>query len=286
MVLSLRKLFAAASFLTVLAFPPAQAVTPDELFEVLQRIESLENEVRYLRGENEQLRFDMEDIKDIQKKTFIRIDDRMDDLFRAVNTRKLSGAAVVPMLPLSAFTPPGLPVASVDSLPTALEASVIVPTKSIVSAKPVVFPDGVKQLTQIVESVLPRVSAFEQQAYDAAFANIKSKPPVALSMLRQFLEQYPSSALAPNAQYWLGEVMFSSRDYQGAINEFATVLETYRDSPRAPDAAVKLGLSFFEMKNWLFARRSLQNVVISYPKSPSATIAKQKLAMMQKEALY
>ena len=58
MVYSLRKLFVTAGFLTVLVLPPAQAVTPDELFEVLQRIESLENEVRYLRGENEQLRFD------------------------------------------------------------------------------------------------------------------------------------------------------------------------------------------------------------------------------------
>ena len=84
MVYSLRKLFVSAGLLTVLVLPPAQAVTPDELFEVLQRIESLENEVRYLRGENEQLRFDMEDIKNTQKKTFIRIDDRMDDLFRAV----------------------------------------------------------------------------------------------------------------------------------------------------------------------------------------------------------
>ena len=51
MVLSLRKFFIAAGFCSVLALPPAQAVTPDELFEVLQRIESLENEVRYLRGE-------------------------------------------------------------------------------------------------------------------------------------------------------------------------------------------------------------------------------------------
>jgi len=107
MVYSLRKLFVSAGLLTVLALPPAQAVTPDELFEVLQRIESLENEVRYLRGENEQLRFDMEDIKNTQKKTFIRIDDRMDDLFRAVNTRKVSGIAIppaAPVLPLPAVS--------------------------------------------------------------------------------------------------------------------------------------------------------------------------------------
>ena len=101
MILSFRRLIITASFTLFWALP-VQAVTPDELFEVLQRIESLENEVRYLRGENEQLRFDMEDIKNIQKKTFIRIDDRIDDLFRAVNVRNTSSVTPVPLLPTEA----------------------------------------------------------------------------------------------------------------------------------------------------------------------------------------
>jgi len=280
MVLPLRKLFVVTSFLTVLATPPAQAVTPDELFEVLQRIESLENEVRYLRGENEQLRFDMEDIKNTQKKTFIRIDDRMDDLFRAMNTRKVSAAPVVPLLPTS----PTLPV---------IAAPVPVVAKATAAALPpvkqpelVTLPAGVKKSTQVVEKILPGVSAPEKRAYDLAFASIKTNPSAAISMFRQFLKQYPTSVLAPNAQYWLGEVMYSSRNYRGAIDEFVAVLQSYGQSAKAPDAAIKLGFSFYEMKNWVYARRSLEDVLRSYPKTQAANLARARLAKMHKENLY
>jgi len=278
MVLLLRKLFVVAGFLTVLAIPPAQAVTPDELFEVLQRIESLENEVRYLRGENEQLRFDMEDIKNTQKKTFIRMDDRMDDLFRAINTRKVSTAPVAPVLP--SLTLP------VIAAPVARTTTAAQPSVRQVALKPVALSAGIKKSTQVVEKILPRVSTPERQAYDAAFANIKTKPSAAISMFRQFLKQYPTSALAPNAQYWLGEVMYSSRNYRGAIDEFVAVLQSYGKSAKAPDAAIKLGFSFYEMKNWVYARRSLEDVLRSYPQTQAANLARARLAKMHKENLY
>ena len=294
MAFPLRKLLLASGMLTVLALPPAQAVTPDELFEVLQRIESLENEVRYLRGENEQLRFDMEDIKNTQKRTFIRIDDRMDDLFRAVNTRKVSSAAAIAPT-VAAPTPAGAPKnTKLPPLKLPVQVAKPVVTKPVTvkkpvqaaTASPVVLPSGVKQSTQVVNELLAKATPAEQQAYDSAFANIRVKPSAAISLFRQFLKQYPGSALAPNAQYWLGEVMFTSRNYKGAINEFVTVLESYADSERAPDAAVKLSLSFYEMKNWLFARRSLQNVVRFYPKTPAADFAKARLAKMQQDNLF
>ena len=69
MLYALRKSLIAAGILTALAVPSVQAVTPDELFEVLQRVESLENEVRFLRGENEQLRYDLEDMNKTQRST-------------------------------------------------------------------------------------------------------------------------------------------------------------------------------------------------------------------------
>ena len=288
MVLHLRKFFVAAGLLTVLALPPAQAVTPDELFEVLQRIESLENEVRYLRGENEQLRFNLEDIKNTQKKTFIRIDDRMDDLFRAVNTRKVSSAILAPVAPVPApvFVAPQI-AGSIEKAIPAKDTTTVVAAKVRKPIQPVTLSSaGVSQSTEVVQSILPRVSSPEKQAYDAAFANIKTKPSAAISMFRQFLKQYPKSVLAPNAQYWLGEVMYSSRNYQGAIDEFVAVLQSYGGSAKAPDAAIKLGFSFYEMKNWVYARRSLEDVLRSYPQTQAANLARMRLAKMHKENLY
>ena len=278
MVYSLRKLFVTAGFLTVLVLPPAQAVTPDELFEVLQRIESLENEVRYLRGENEQLRFDMEDIKNTQKKTFIRIDDRMDDLFRAVNTRKVS-SVMAPVLPLpvvkSLVAKPVVAVvsAAVKPVQAKVKAVVVPPVKQKVAKKPI----------RVVKPAPVKLNNPEKQAYDAAFANIRVKPSVGIAMLQDFIKQYPTSALTSNARYWLGEAMFAGRNYLGAVEEFVEVLETHGKSVRAPDAAIKLGLSFYELKNWEYARRTLQDVLRVYPETPAADLAKLKLAKMTQE---
>jgi tol-pal system protein YbgF len=285
MVYSLRKLFASAGLLTVLVLPPAQAVTPDELFEVLQRIESLENEVRYLRGENEQLRFDMEDIKNTQKKTFIRIDDRMDDLFRAVNTRKVSSIAMpapAPVLPSPAVNVVAVKseVDKAEAIKVSVEPKKLVAKVDVGLAKQEIAK---KQPLRVVKQVPVKLSNPEKQAYDAAFANIRVKPSVAITMLQDFIKRYPTSALAPNARYWLGEAMFASRNYLGAIEEFVEVLEAHGKSVRAPDAAIKLGLSFYELKNWEYARRTLEDVLRTYPKTPAADLAKLKLAKMKQE---
>ena len=306
----LRKSFVSAGFLFVLASTPAQAVTPDELFEVLQRIESLENEVRFLRGENEQLRYDIEDVKSTQKSTFIRIDDRMDDLMRSVSASNSRMSA--PKAPLAPVAPKPAPKVTKPALQQVSAPATVKPVAKVVedkkkapvvAAKPVAQkPADPKQAVReeaAAQSGLPIVTLSpveikpvkpadpkEQAEYDVAFANIKTKPSQAISQFRAFLKKYPQSPLAANAQYWLGEVMYSSRNYRGAIDEFVVVLEQYSDSSKAPDAAIKLGYSFYEMKNWVYARRTLQDIMRNFPKTPAATLAEARLAKMKKENLY
>jgi tol-pal system protein YbgF len=304
MLYILRKSLMSAGFLFVLVGSPAQAVTPDELFEVLQRIESLENEVRFLRGENEQLRYDIEDVKSTQKSTFIRIDDRMDDLMRSVSSSSSRmSAPAAPKIPLAPVKPaqkvvkPTLQQVSVPAVVKPKPAvKVAVDKKKAPAIQPVSKPVAqkakapaplpiVKVLPVKIKPVTP-AKPEEQREYNIAFANIKPKPSQAIRQFRDFLKKYPKSPLAANAQYWLGEVMYSSKNYRGAIDEFVVVLEQYSDSSKAPDAAIKLGYSFYEMKNWVYARRTLQDVVRNFPKTQAAGLAQQRLAKMKKENLY
>lgn len=290
MLYTLRKSLVAAGFLTALAMPPVHAVSPDELFEVLQRIEALENEVRFLRGENEQLRYDIEDVRNTQKSTFIRIDDRMDDLFRAVNssTSKMS-APVDPSLlspikklrPQSATLPQvKAPVSEADSNSVQSVAAVSpAATKSVPTSMQVAPVSLSKKRIQGEDSA-------EQAAYKAALSKVKIQPASAMTQFRSFLKKYPTSSLAANAQYWLGEMMYSSRNYNGAIDEFVTVLQKYGGSAKAADAAVKLGFSFYETKNWVYARRTLEDVLRHYPKTNAATLAQARLTKMKTANLY
>ena len=294
MLYSLRKSLIAAGFLTALAMPPVQAVSPDELFEVLQRIESLENEIRFLRGENEQLRYDIEDVKNTQKSTFIRIDDRMDDLFRSMNSSR--SATSVPIVPLASV--PVAPVivekSVVKSVLPLAKAPVVAP-KAVVVPKPVLVKPVpvVAKAAPVVAHVVPvslsattAASSVEQIAYNAALSKVQTQPAAAIAQFRGFLKKHPQSPLAANAQYWLGEMMYSRRNYQGAIEEFVTVLQNYGASSKAPDAAMKLGMSFYEMKNWVYARRTLEDVMRNYPQSSAASIAQVRLAKMKADNLY
>lgn len=299
MLYILRKSLMSAGLLFVLVGSPAQAVTPDELFEVLQRIESLENEVRFLRGENEQLRYDIEDVKSTQKSTFIRIDDRMDDLMRSVSSAsaKRMSAPAAPKVPLAPAAKPVQkavkPQLQQVSAPVAVKPVVEVvadkkkvPTVQPVPAKPVVKPLPIVKLSPVTIKPVTPANPQEQREYNVAFGNIKTKPSQAIRQFRDFLKKYPKSPLAANAQYWLGEVMYSSRNYRGAIDEFVVVLEQYSDSSKAPDAAIKLGYSFYEMKNWVYARRTLQDIMRNFPKTQAASLAEARLAKMKKDNLY
>ena len=285
MLYALRKSLIAAGILTALAIPSVQAVTPDELFEVLQRVESLENEVRFLRGENEQLRYDMEDMNKTQRSTFIRIDDRMDELFRAINSRVSSSS--VPALDAS----PALVSSEPAAVVPVIAAPVIAEKKAVLAVDPVIAkvePVATPQPVKLPEVTTRsgQVSASEQAAYDAAFDKIRTQPAVSIALFRDFLKAYPSNELAANAQYWLGEAMYSSRNYQGAIDEFVTVLQSYKTSPKAPDAAIKLGFSFYEMKNWVYARRTFEDVIRNFPSSNAAVMAEARLSSMKTANLY
>ncbi|PID45949.1 MAG: tol-pal system protein YbgF [Proteobacteria bacterium] len=298
MLYALRRSLIASGVLAALVIPPVQAVSPDELFEVLQRIESLENEVRFLRGENERLRYDIEDVKNTQKSTFIRIDDRMDDLFRAVNTAtsKMSAPASSQLPASPAVVPKKAPQRK--SLPQvkAPTPSVVAPvvatkkgaavTKVESATKKTASADKAVTPVNLSQAVIPGVSRVEQAAYQAALRKIKSHPTAAMTQLRGFLKKHPKSPLAGNAQFLLGEMMYDSRNYQGAIDEFVAVLQGYKASPKAPDAAIKLGLSFYEMKNWVYARRTLEDVVRNYPKTKAATLAQARLKKMKADNLY
>ncbi|HKZ73908.1 MAG TPA: tol-pal system protein YbgF [Steroidobacteraceae bacterium] len=121
-------------------------------------------------------------------------------------------------------------------------------------------------------------SASEQAAYDAAFAQLKGgNYPGAIAGFRQFLAVYPSSALIDNANYWLGEAYYVTRDYPSALAAFQDVLTRSPDSRKAPDALLKLGFTQQEMKRTREARATLTEVTQRYPETEAAKLAAERL---------
>ena len=131
---------------------------------------------------------------------------------------------------------------------------------------------------------LPVPQGDDRANYQAAFDLLKDgKYNEAISGFRQFLTTFPTSALADNAQYWLGEAHYVNKQYPDALRDFRTVLEKYPDSRKTPDALLKIGFCNYELKNWAEARSSLQQVVQRFGDTTAARLASQRLAKMDGE---
>ncbi len=122
------------------------------------------------------------------------------------------------------------------------------------------------------------VAPDEQVAYEAAMATFKDGDyKTAASQLGAFVQRYPQSGYASNAQYWLGNAYYAQRDCKKAIAAQQVVAATYPDSAKAPDAMLNIGTCHAELKDKKAAAKALKDLIAKYPDSPAAQAAKDRL---------
>jgi tol-pal system protein YbgF len=125
--------------------------------------------------------------------------------------------------------------------------------------------------------------AGEMRAYQAALDQFKlGNYTLAVAAMQGFLVTYPSSTLAPNAQYWIGMAYSGQRDYKNAIAAQRKLLAAWPDSEKAPDALLSIASSQETMGDRRSAQKTLEEVIARYPKSSAAASAKQRLAAVSK----
>src|SRR6185436_12582008 len=84
--------------------------------------------------------------------------------------------------------------------------------------------------------------------YDKSYAFITSgRYDAAESYFRTFLTAYPTSSLAGDAQFWLGQSLFQRAKYSDAAIVFREGYKLYPKSERAPDTLLALGQSLAGM---------------------------------------
>jgi len=227
---------------------------------LLERLEALERELRQVRGELEETGHQVEGVTRRQRELYLDLDRRLREL-------ELGAVANAPAAPTAGADAPG-------------EAPVSAPEQ----ARPA---NGAAASTGGDGSPAAAVAippAAERQAYDQAFNLLKEgRYDRAIEAFGSFVASYPQSSYADNAQYWLGEANYVSRNYAAAAKEFQTVIDEYSDSTKVPDAVLKLGFTQYELKNWARARELLEQVVREYPDTTAASLAKTRLQRMRTE---
>ena len=110
---------------------------------------------------------------------------------------------------------------------------------------------------------------FKHRDYEAAIAGF-----------RFFIELHSESALAANAQYWIGECQYRMRRYRDALKSFYDVVSNYPLNPKSAASTLKLGQTYTKLGDHEKARLMFDRVVDQYPDSPEAEVARKAIGAM------
>ncbi len=119
----------------------------------------------------------------------------------------------------------------------------------------------------------------ENEAYDKALNLVlkDKRYEEAIPAFRHFNQTYPQSSYAPNAHYWLGQLLFNKGEIAAAEQEFSIVVEKYKDTSKRPDALLKLAMVAQQQSNTVKAINLYRQLLSEYPDSTSAQLAKPRL---------
>jgi tol-pal system protein YbgF len=261
-----------AGFVLAIAFfnpVSAQEADPAVVANLVLQVQEMQDEVRTLRGMLEEQTRELENLKRRQRDQYLDLDQRLSDV------RNAQPAAVGGAMAAGATQPPTVSPATPRDEP---EVRAPIETQSEVTGigEPLVQSQAVEGSPEA-----------EKAAYDQAFQALKElRYADAAEAFQAFREQYPGSEYADNAQYWLGESYYVTKNFDIALEAFRDLLADFPDSPKAPDALLKIGYTHYELEQWDQARAALTQVQEQYPDSTLSRLAENRLRSMRMEGHY
>jgi tol-pal system protein YbgF len=276
---------ALAATLTLAAAPPAMA---QDAAELTVRTNRLENQVRQLSGQIEQLQFENRRLADQLKRFQEDVEFR---LGQQRPTGQAGQAAPASQPPAQrprrndAFDPttqPAAPGASRqlgvidDGAPGANQ-----PLDISGAGRP--LPQGALPPSGRDGPSVAATTATPRVAYDAAYAALQNRQFEEAEMgFRQFLQSNPRDRLAPNALYFLGESYFRRNRHRDAAEQYLKVTTEHQRANIAPDAMLRLGQSLAALGARDQACATFAQLEVRYPQA-SASV-KQGVEREQRRA--
>lgn len=116
------------------------------------------------------------------------------------------------------------------------------------------------------------------QLYNTAYLDFtRGMYRIAIAGFDQYIQMFPDSDLADNAQYWIGECFYAEGELGRAEEEFKKVLIRYPAGNKVPAATYKLGLVYLAQNRADAAQRQFEAVVEKYPGTTEAKLARERL---------
>ena len=227
------------------------------LTELMLQVDQLKRENSELRGQIEVQNHAIEALKRRQRDLYIDIDSRLSAMQTSAG----------PSEPAAPSTPVSEPATTASVAPPAAT-----PATSSTQIEPV------NQATTTTSA--------EETEYEQAFKLLspsQKRYKEAIVALEAFLQNYPQSKLADNAQYWLAEANYVSQQNDVALVEFNKVVVLYPNSPKVSGALLKIGYLQHAAGNNAEAEKALKKVINKFPGSSAASMAEKRLKRIQQE---
>jgi len=243
----------------------AQTVDQSVAANLVIQVQELQDEVRNLRGQLEDQQRELDNLKQRQRDQYLDLDQRISQQRSSLPVSSSAGSQATSTVTTS-------PAEDVPEVRAPMET----PSQTVAIGQP-----------QVQSQTVAASPEAEKAAYDKAFQALKElRYADAAEEFQAFLTRYPNSEYADNAQYWLGESYYVTRNYEIALTAFQELMDRYPDSPKVPDALLKMGYTHYELKQWDESRAVLTSVKERYPDTTLARLADSRLRSLRMEGHY
>ena len=228
--------------------------------QIFDLVEMLQQEVQQLRGQVEELNYNLGRLKEDQKQRYLDLDRRIVSLSTAAPVTKESRVVSA----TDQTTQPQTVASQVNDSLTAVPIASATETSTT--------------QTQTLAGQAPNDPEAAKVAYKSAYALIRKRQfDASVVALLAFVKNFPQSDLVGNAYYWLGEVYMVQGDASLAVVSFEYVISKFPQHRKIPDALYKAGVAYQNTGNVDKANQLLQRVLAEYPESSAARLALEKL---------
>lgn len=114
--------------------------------------------------------------------------------------------------------------------------------------------------------------------YNAAMSQYQREQlATARTALQQFLDAFPNHRLAPDAHFYLADIMARNDRSEDALEAFLEIQELFPTAEKVPDALYRAALLQIELDRMDDAEATLERIVNTYGGTVVADVAREKL---------
>jgi TolA-binding protein len=121
----------------------------------------------------------------------------------------------------------------------------------------------------------PPAGMSAEQSYSNAYRDYKGgQLDLALQEFQDYLHYFPTTQFAPNAQFYIGDILYRKENYDKAVAAFDAVNEKYQDNLKTSEAHYMKGLALIKMGRRDAAAKEFRVVIAR--SSDSELVARSK----------